>query len=140
MVGETNLERLLANMEPVLAAPVFDFISWPAEKPVPAELEPLMVLRESEGLTMIVELEKGRSAGFEPSFPCRMITLNIHSSLAAIGFLAAILPRLAALGMGVNPVSGFYHDHLFVPQDRATDAMDVLRQIVRESATKFPNI
>ena len=140
MVGETNLDRLLANMEPVLAAPVFDFLSWPADTAVPAHLEPLMVFREAEGLTLIVELEKVQTAGLQSSFPCRMITLNIHSSLAAIGFLAAILPRLAAAGMGVNPVSGFYHDHLFVPADRATDAMDVLRLIARENASKFPDI
>ena len=45
----------------------------------------------------------------------------------AVGFLAALLPTLAARGMGVNPVSGFFHDHLFVPADRAEDAMAVLR-------------
>jgi len=93
MVGETNLERLLANMEPVLAEPVFDFLSWPADTPVPAQLEPRMVFQEAEGLTLIVELEKTQAAGLQTSFPCRMITLNIHSSLEAVGFLAAILPR-----------------------------------------------
>lgn len=58
-----------------------------------------------------------------------MITLSIHSSLEAVGFLAAILPRLAAAGMGVNPVSAFHHDHLFVPADRADDAMRILEEL-----------
>ena len=58
-----------------------------------------------------------------------MITLNIHSSLEAVGFLAALLPALAAEGMGVNPVSGFFHDHLFVPADRAEDALRVLKAL-----------
>jgi len=62
-----------------------------------------------------------------------MITLNIHSSLEAVGFLAAITTRLASAGMGVNPVSAFYHDHLFVPADRADEAMALLTQLAEES-------
>ena len=34
---------------------------------------------------------------------------------------------MAALGIAVNPVSGFYHDHLFVPEDRAEEALAVLQ-------------
>ena len=52
-----------------------------------------------------------------------MITLNIHSALDAVGFIAKIASRLAELDMGVNPVAGFYHDHLFIPVKRAEDAM-----------------
>ncbi|RVD48425.1 ACT domain-containing protein, partial [Mesorhizobium sp. M2D.F.Ca.ET.140.01.1.1] len=63
----------------------------------------------------------------------RMITLNIHSSLEAVGFLAAITTRLAAAGMSVNPVSAFYHDHLFVPAERAEEAMAILAKLVEES-------
>jgi uncharacterized protein len=40
-------------------------------------------------------------------FACRMITLNVHSSLEAVGFLAAITRQLAQAGMGVNPASAF---------------------------------
>lgn len=55
-----------------------------------------------------------------------MITLNVHSSLDAVGFMAVIATGLAAEGMGVNPVAGFHHDHTFVPEGRAEDAMRVL--------------
>ena len=48
-----------------------------------------------------------------------MITLDIHSSLEAVGFIARIANVLALHDMGVNPVSAFYHDHLFVPEKRA---------------------
>ena len=64
-----------------------------------------------------------------------MITLNIHSSLEAVGFLAAITARLAAAGMGVNPVAGYFHDHLFVPAERAEDAMAIS---FRHSAASRP--
>ena len=58
-----------------------------------------------------------------------MITLNIHSSLEAVGFLAVITTHLAKLNVGVNPVSGFYHDHLFIPAERAQDVMTALSEL-----------
>ena len=58
-----------------------------------------------------------------------MITLNIHSSLDAVGFMARIASALAEHGMGVNPVAGFYHDHIFVPLGREQDALTVLREL-----------
>ncbi|WP_348526206.1 ACT domain-containing protein, partial [Mesorhizobium sp.] len=48
-------------------------------------------------------------------------------------FLAAITAKLAAADMGVNPVSAFYHDHLFVPADRAEEALAILGQLAAES-------
>ena len=67
--------------------------------------------------------------GLSAQFRCRMITLEIHSSLQAVGFLAAVTARLAAADMGVNPVSGYFHDHLFVPEDRAEEAMRILSEL-----------
>lgn len=57
-----------------------------------------------------------------------MISLMAHSSLDAVGFLAAITAKLAAAGISVNPVSAFYHDHLFVPFDKAEMAMNLLSE------------
>jgi hypothetical protein len=61
-----------------------------------------------------------------------MITLEVHSSLEAVGFLAAIATRLAAAGIGVNPVAGYFHDHLFVPEARAEEAMRLLDELAAE--------
>lgn len=47
-----------------------------------------------------------------------------------MGFLPVITTRLAEkLDVGINPVSGFYHDHLFVPGGRADEVVDVLRKL-----------
>jgi hypothetical protein len=63
------------------------------------------------------------------AFASRLITLTVHSALEAVGFLAAITVRLAEAGTSVNAVSAFHHDHLFVPVDRAHEAMGVLREM-----------
>ena len=56
-----------------------------------------------------------------------MITLNVHSSLGAVGFLAQVTNVLAAQGISVNLISAFYHDHLYVQAHQAQLAIDTLR-------------
>ncbi len=133
MPGETNLQKLLGSMSPELLPDVFVFATLPPGMPLPAGLNPIMIFREREGDTLILLEEEARAAGLSSAFRSRMITLNIHSSLDAIGFLAAITARLAAAGMGVNPVSGYFHDHLFVPADRADEAMSILEGLAAEN-------
>ncbi|PDQ19507.1 ribonuclease H family protein [Mesorhizobium sanjuanii] len=133
MSGETDLKKLLATMTPQLLAGVHVFVTLPPAAPVPGGLDPVMLFREREGTTLIVLEDQAKAAGLDAAFPSRMITLNIHSSLEAVGFLAAITARLASVGMGVNPVSAFYHDHLFVPADRAEEALAMLEKLAEES-------
>ena len=133
--GERDLDVLLATMQPELHAATYGFATVEEGFDF-GFLHPVMTFRESEGLSLIVEREQATKASLILEFPCRMITLNIHSSLEAVGFLARITAHLAALGMGVNPVSGFYHDHLFVPVDRADDAVEALLELSRQATIK----
>jgi hypothetical protein len=133
MTGETNLQRLLASMTPHLLPDVHVFATLAPGVAAPDGIDPVMRFREREGLTLIVTEDQAQAAGLAATFRCRMITLDIHSSLEAVGFLAAITARLAAAGMGVNPVSAFYHDHLFVPAERAEEAMAILAKLVGEN-------
>lgn len=134
MTGERDLETLIGSMEPQMLPGVHVFATISPGEPVPAGLDPVMTFREGEGTTLILLEEQAKTAGLAVAFRCRMVTLNIHSSLEAVGFLAAITARLAAAGMGVNPVSAFYHDHLFVPVDRARDAMKILTEMAAGAA------
>ncbi|MEL6701022.1 MAG: ACT domain-containing protein [Pseudomonadota bacterium] len=126
----TNLQTLMASMSPSLDPRTFVFATVPEEHATSLAPHAQMTFREAEGLTLILEADQADAAGIEAVFPCRMITLQVHSALEAVGFLARILPALAEAGMGVNPVSAFFHDHLFVPSDRAEDAIEVLRGLV----------
>src|SRR5690349_16219737 len=134
MSGETDLSRLLATMRPKLRDETYVFVTVPADAAVPEGLQVLMSFREDEGLTMIVLEQQALAAGMVGIFKCRMITLMVHSSLDAVGFLAAITTHLAAAGISVNPVSAFFHDHLFIPTERADEAAEILRRLAANEA------
>ena len=138
MGGETRLETLLGSMQPELRPGTYVFASVPSGDPRRKGIMPMMSFREEEGETLILSMAEAEAAGLSHAFPCRMITLTIHSALDAVGFLAAITARLAAAGIPVNPVSAFHHDHLFVPEERAADVMEVLKAIARECAFASP--
>lgn len=128
MSGETDLDTLLTGLTARLADGVHVFATVPDGK-LPPGLVPRMTFREREGTTLILLREEAEAHGLAHEFPCRMITLEVHSSLEAVGFIARIATELARHGMGVNPVAGFFHDHLFVPDGRERDALRILAEI-----------
>ena len=132
MSGETDLAALLSGMSATLIDDVFVFATLQPGA-VPAGLTPRMTFHEAEGITLILLQSEAIAQEIPYEFPSRMITLNVHSALEAVGFMAHIATALAAKGMGVNPVAGFYHDHLFVPEGREAEAMAVLKQIAQGS-------
>ncbi|MDG1430045.1 MAG: ribonuclease H family protein, partial [Paracoccaceae bacterium] len=113
MSGETDLGVLLGSMTASLVEGVFVFATL-KDRQVPDGLTARMIFQEDEGTTLILMQTEADRFDLGYDFPCRMITLNIHSALEAVGFIARIATELAKEGMGVNPVAGFYHDHLFV--------------------------
>lgn len=129
MGGETDLARLLAGIDPGLRPGVFVFATLPPGAPIPAGLAPLMTFAEAEGMTLVLERGAAEAAGLAAAFPCRQITLGVHSALAAVGLTARVATALAEAGIPANIVAAFHHDHLFVPEDRATEALDVLRAL-----------
>lgn len=128
MSGGTDLNELLRGLSAELQDGIYVFATVPVGQ-VPEGLTPKMIFEEAEGTTLILLQSEAKAHGIDADFPCRMITCNVHSALEAVGFIAHIATVLAAHGMGVNPVSGFYHDHLFVPDGREQDAIALLEQI-----------
>lgn len=137
--GERDLQKLLEAMRPELEPEIFVFCTLPDGEPVPAHLQPLHIFREREGLSLIVKQSAAEKTGLAAQFPSRQITLTVHSSLHAVGFLAVIAAALAAEGISVNVLSAFHHDHLFVPADRAEDAMRILERLATHAHTPLPD-
>jgi len=129
MPGERDLNTLLRTMRPELQAGVFVFSSLPNEIDIPAVVRPLLWSREREGVTVVIQRDEAERAGLSCQFASRLITLSVHSALDAVGFLAAVTTRLAEAGISVNAVSAFHHDHLFVPEHRADEALQLLLEM-----------
>ena len=125
MAGETNLQKLLGSMEPVLLDERYVFAS--VER-VPEGCSPLGTYREAEGWTVI--LPEAEASGLATvTAPMRCISLTIHSAFEAVGLTAAFATELAAHGISANVVAGFYHDHIFVPEGDAERALTALRTL-----------
>ena len=131
MAGERDLARLLRDMKPEMRESIFVFCTLLNGANLPATITPLLTFREAEGTTLVIPQEEAERVGLSHQFPSRLITLTVHSSLDAVGFLAAITTRLADAGISVNAVSAFYHDHLFVPEDKAEQALRLLQDMSR---------
>jgi hypothetical protein len=125
MTEERDLKKLLAQMAPAIHQDLFVFCTF-ADRRVPSSLEPLATFQESEGLTAIVPKHQAESLGLPLRFESRLITLTVQSSLEAVGLLARVTSTIAAEGISCNVVSGYYHDHIFVPREKAEIAYAVL--------------
>jgi hypothetical protein len=132
MSGEKNQIRLQQMMAPDLRPETYVYCTFPDQR-LPIELNPICTFREDEGLTAIVEKSQAVRANVKHIFEAKLITLTVHSSLEAIGFLALISTHLAKAGIPCNAVAAFHHDHLFIPVDRANDAFSLLESLSQSS-------
>lgn len=133
MSGVVDLGDLCRQMTPRLADGVYVYCTF-SDFRLPGGLEPICTFREAEGLTAIVSRREAEAAALPYVFPCRLITLTVHSSLDAVGFLARITDRLARSGIACNAVAAFHHDHLFVPEARAEETLQLLRNLASEQS------
>lgn len=134
--GELSLYKLLAALRLSLHPDTFVFVTFPPAGPEPPmTLFQQMSFRENEGLTIISTIQSAQEHSLAYTFPSRMITCEVHSSLEAVGFVAALTKRLTERGVGTNPVSGFHHDHLFVPAEKVDEAVKALEELAYEAGT-----
>lgn len=133
--GETDLSVLLRSMQPVHNPGEYVFCTVaPAQMTATqtTDLQLIGTFEEAEGRTLILRREVADRSQLPYDAVFAWITLSVHSSLSAVGFLAAITQTLAAQGISVNPVSAYYHDHLFVPIDRTAEVMALLESLSQD--------
>ena len=137
MPGELSLSKLLRTLRPQLDPRTFVFITIPhSQQPLAGTIsfaDVQMSFREDEGLTIITTLEFAEKQDLDYIYRSRMVTLDVHSSLEAVGFMKAISSRLADEGLSSNPVSAYYHDHLFVEEDEAGKVVEILNTLAEEA-------
>lgn len=130
--GERDLDRLLVGLAPLLNAGEFVFGTLQSGA-LPAGLKPLGQFAEMEGETVIVERVAADAVGLEYQGIWRQITLQVHSSLEAVGLLAVVTRVLADAGIPCNAISAYHHDHLFVPAAQAERAVQILADLAKAS-------
>ena len=127
MTGETDLQTLLASLSPKPIAGEYIFASFPeAVYGDRAELTPVAAFAETEGLTLVIPKQKADEYGIAYEAVFCGITLEVHSSLEAVGMTAAFAAKLTDCGISANVIAGYYHDHIFVQaeaKDRALAAL-----------------
>jgi len=129
MTGETNLTVLLSSMTPKLLEEEFVFCNVLNGKYGDySALSPIATFMEYEGLTLVLNKSNADKAklSYESIFKC--IALQIHSSLDAVGLTAAVSSKLAEKGISANVIAAYYHDHIFVPSNKARLAMEALNE------------
>lgn len=127
-----DLGTLLASLHPELNEGAFVFATLaPSER---IDLPDVVALiREPEGVSVVVDERTARRIGLNAVFRCAWITLTVNSDLQAVGLTAAFSAALGNAGISCNVVAGTNHDHIFVPFDQANQAMSVLRHLQQRS-------
>ena len=131
MSGETDLTALLASMSPHLNEGSYVFVL--ADGTTGVE-DAVVRVAEPEGLTLVLTRERADALGLPYTFVASWITLQVHSALEAVGLTAAFSAALTSEGISANVVAGYFHDHLFVPEDRSQDALRALRRLAHQAS------
>ncbi|HDY7976739.1 TPA: ACT domain-containing protein [Vibrio vulnificus] len=129
MTGITDLQHLLQSMSPQLVEGDYVFCTVDGPLKDYLHLDPIATFREQEGLTLVLEAQQAEQAGLNTDSRFCLITLTVHSSLEAVGLTAAFANKLASYGISANVIAGYYHDHIFVPQGKAHEAMSALTEL-----------
>ena len=137
--GHTDLVKILKSLEPTFMLDgnspgeyVFSTIEGGKYGAHP-EAEPIACFLEVEGLTLVTTKEKADACGLSYTTTFRCITMDVHSSLEAIGLTAVLSKAMADEKISCNVIAAFFHDHVFVPVADSERAMQHLIEL-RERA------
>ena len=130
MTGQEDLQYLLEHLQPVLSSERVVFCTSPhGTYDEFLLMNPIATIREEEGMTLLLREEVAQKSGLHYDGIFRCITLNVHSSLVAVGLTAKVTEKLTEYGISANVIAGFFHDHVFVPAQRAEEALMLLQSL-----------
>ena len=128
MSGEVDLIQLVKEMTPKLNLGEFVFVTLENDSKI-GRSDTIMEFKEEEGTTVVLERSKADALKFKYEFVASWITLQIHSSLEAVGLTALFSTELAKHNINCNVVAGYYHDHIFVSTKDSKKAMTILTDL-----------
>ena len=122
-----DLALLLRDLRPQLQPQTYVFCSVAgAQYGALPHTAPLACFAEPEGLSLVISQAHADHEGltYQGTFGC--ITLQVHSSLQAVGLTAAVASELAAHNISANVIAATHHDHVLVPASDAHRAVELL--------------
>jgi hypothetical protein len=125
---QTDLAELIRGMDPRLNPGEYVFVTVQDLTGIERG-QALCEFREAEGTTLVLERRKADELKLNYEFIASWITLQVHSSLEAVGLTAACSGELAKHRISCNVMAGYYHDHIFVNRTDAPRAIQVLREL-----------
>jgi uncharacterized protein len=136
VVNETV--TMISNMKPYLHRDTYVYTELPYENgaALPALLPHLHTLTtEREAMSLLLPRSVAKENGLPINLSPRLshIELTVRSGLEGVGLTAAVSAALSAGEIACNIVAGVRHDHLFVPEERAAMAMDVLKALAKQT-------
>src|SRR5690625_2371425 len=124
-----DLDTLLEKLEPVLDLEEYVFCTVNGELKNYFGLNPLATCVEPEGLTLVLTKVQAQRLGACTDSTFKRITLSVYSSLEAVGLTAVVASALAKEGISANVIAAYHHDHVFVPTDKANQAVQILTKL-----------
>ena len=125
MSGEKNIAVLIQGMTPKLNSGEYVFCTV-ADVSSINRSDIICEFKEEEGVTVILERNKAEALKLKYEYVSAWITLQIHSSLEAVGLTALFSTELAKHDISCNVIAGYYHDHIFVDVKDADKAIQAL--------------
>ncbi|MCP4411735.1 MAG: ACT domain-containing protein [Gammaproteobacteria bacterium] len=133
MAGLTDIQVLLKEMKPILDRTEYIFTTMACfnlnEEIIC--LNPIATFLEAEGMTVVITKKMAELKNLAYDAVFNKITLEVHSSLEAVGLTAAFSTALTVNNISANVIAGYYHDHIFVPIDNADQALATLIELTR---------
>ncbi|HDR9188790.1 ACT domain-containing protein [Burkholderia multivorans] len=139
MTGERDLTKLCEAIRPVMQAAIYvyccfhDFVLLSGLE----QDEVFFTFRESEGLTVVLQNQTAERLALPFLSESRLVTLDVHPSLEAVGFIATIATVLADAKIPCNAVAAYYHDHLLIPVSRTDEAITLLERMRDAACVKL---
>lgn len=137
MSGIVDLELLLKSLSPEIHPGEYVFCTVDSSLSDVARYCPIAIFQEQEGLALVLskQMAQQNKLSFDGVF--KQITLNVHSSLHAVGLTAAVANQLAKKGISANVVAAFHHDHIFVPSAKGDIALAALLELAENAGGEF---